>query len=167
MCLWLLCCAALLSACASPPKTLTLADRFHAEGAASGSDSFAPHFAAIRNGRREDAVRLIAPVTIRTRLAGLAGDYRLDALATQVFNIGDGLQLDVDVVSGGERKRVCERYFDAARKAADRSWIPLAAPFEIAGQADSYLEIRVSGGPRGDLVADWLALAGLRITKAR
>jgi hypothetical protein len=43
--------------------------------------------------------------------------------------------------------------------AADRSWIPISVPFGLGGGGDGVLKIAISGGPQGDLVADWLALA--------
>ncbi len=163
----LLCCAFFLSACAPPPAARTLADRFQLAGERSSSDAFIPHFSATRNGRREDAIRLVAPVAVRTGLGGLSGKYALEALVTPVFDIGDGLQLDIFIFSAGERRQACQRYFDPARNASDRQWIPLAVPFELAGQSDSYLEIQLSGGPQGDLTADWLALARMRISKVK
>ncbi len=49
----------------------------------------------------------------------------VELLATPVFNIGDGIQMDVFLVNGSNRNRICSRYFDAGRNAADRQWIAM------------------------------------------
>lgn len=108
---------------------------------------------------------LVAPLEIRASLAGLSGTHTLKLLATPVFNIGDGLQMDVLVGGAGALKQVYGRYFDAGRKAEDRDWIPLEIALDLSGAGDAYLEIRISGGPQGDLVADWLALAEVRLDR--
>jgi hypothetical protein len=159
-----LCAGIWLSGCASPHAVQTLADQFHVE-AGQDAASFASHFPVVRNGREEDAMRLIAPVAIQTSLSGLSGEFTLKMLAAPVFNLGDGFQMDVLVGGAGNRTQIYTRYFDAGRKAADRVWIPLEIPFELRGLADAYLEIRVSGGPQGDLVADWLALAEVHLAQ--
>lgn len=110
-------------------------------------------------------MRLIAPVAIQAGLPGLSGKFTLKLLAAPVFNLGDGFQMEVLVGGAGDRKQIYTRYLDAGRKAADREWIPLEIPFELRGLADAYLEIRVSGGPQGDLVADWLALAEVHLAQ--
>ncbi len=139
-----------------------LADLFQV---ASGElqESFAAHQEVIRNGRRKDAMRLIAPLRIRLDLDGLPRRFKLAMRVTPVFNIGDGMQLDFLVGNAGDRRRVAGRYFDAGRIAADRDWTLLDVPVDSMGAEDAYLEISLSGGPQGDLVADWLAIADLDI----
>jgi hypothetical protein len=104
---------------------------------------------------------LAAPVAISASLQGVSGKMKLVGLAAQVFNIGDGIQMEVVLVRAGMRQPLGSRYFDAARKAEDRDWIPIAMPLDLSEHDN--LEIRISAGPRGDLVADWLALSSLRL----
>lgn len=125
--------------------------------------SFRRHLAVVRRGKREDAAVLTAPITVRAALAGLSGTYELSCLAAPVFNIGDGLEMSIDLEDGSGRRTIFRRSFDSGRRAADRDWIPLRIPLELEGNEDSFLEITVSGGPQGDLVADWLALARLEL----
>jgi hypothetical protein len=89
----------------------------------------------------------------------------LEGWATPVFNIGDGIQLDLFLSRYGERHRVGERYFDSGRKAEDRDWVAIAFPLDL--RENDQLEISISGGPQGDLVADWLALSSLRLMKRK
>ena len=123
--------------------------------------NFDKHITVARKGQRRDAMVLVAPVAISASLRGASGKMRLEGLATQVFNIGDGIQMELFLVRGGTRQQLGSRCFDAARKAEDRDWIPIAFPLE-GSEADN-LEIRISGGSQGDLVADWLALSSLRL----
>jgi len=132
-------------------------------GAAEDGQSVRRHEWVVRHGRRLVTTTLLAPVAVRAGLAGLSGRFTLKLLAAPVFNIGDGIQLEVLVVGAGDTRPVCSRYFDAGRVAADRDWLRLEVPLDLSGAADSCLEIRVSAGPQGDLDADWLALAEMRI----
>ena len=150
--------------CARARSVPSLADRFRVEPGTHAPDSFAAHFEVTRGGRREDAMRLIAPVSVRAPLAGFGGKCTLRLLAAPVFNIGDGVQMDVIQESAGIPKTVYQRYFDAAREAGDRKWIPIEIPLELPEEVASVLWIRASGGSRGDLTADWLALAGLYVS---
>jgi hypothetical protein len=120
-----------------------------------------------RRGRRLDAAALVAPVAIRAKLTPVSGRFTLKLLASSLFNIGDGMLMEVFVGGPGTHRHICSRYFDAGRKAEDRDWIPLSVPLELSGHADTFVEIRVSAGPQGDLVADWLALAEARLDPER
>jgi hypothetical protein len=178
LCLFCMFYAALcVTGCALVPRAarpaageLDWADRFstgrEAAVAPGNSGSFQRHSFIKRNGQGKDAMVLVAPVAIKAALSGLAGRCRLQLQATPVFNIGDGLVMDIFVGSANERRQVFSRYLDAGRSAADRNWIPLEIELDVPGSDSPYLEIRASGGPQGDLVADWLALAALRITPA-
>jgi hypothetical protein len=139
-----------------------LADRFRVESAAP-PEAFAAHQEVTRSGHRKDAMRLIAPLRIRLSLGEMPQTFKLTMQVTPVFNIGDGMQLDFLVGKSGESHPVAGRYFDAARIAADRAWVPMEVTVDSGGEAGAYLEIRLSGGPQGDLVADWLAIADLRV----
>ena len=66
--------------------------------------------------------------------------------------------------AAGERM-VYTRYFDAGRRAEDREWIPLSIPLDVRDGSGTELIIRLSAGPQGDLVADWLALTSVRLTQ--
>lgn len=148
----------------SDQSAVDLADRFSAP---ENGDSLRRHVQVQRRGRREDATVLIAPVTVRAGLSGLSGKLTLSFLAAPVFNVGDGMQMDVFLVSAGIPRPVYSRYFDAGRKAEDRDWIPVAVSLDLPKAGEVYLEIHVSGGPQGDLVADWLALAEARLARER
>jgi len=156
--------APLSCAALSAPEEVDLAARFSTDGQ---TDLLRHHVFVIRKGRRADATVLIAPVTIRASLAGLSGRFMLSLTAAPAFNIGDGMQMDVTLLEEGERRPLYSRYFDAGRKAGDREWIPIEVPLALSGSGDVYLEIKVSGGPQGDMVADWLAFAEAVIVRAK
>ena len=141
-----------------------LADRF-AVIAPSAEKSFDRHFMVVRRGKRMDSMLLVAPVTIHAPLAGSEPNTMFECLATPVFNVGDGMRLDVLLKTGGSERLLFTRYFDAARRAEDRDWIPLSIPLAAPGVSASELVMRLSGGPNGDLTADWLALASVRLTQ--
>jgi hypothetical protein len=119
----------------------------------------------VRNGLHKDALILVAPVSVRASLRGSSGRMMLVGLATPMFNVGDGIQMDLYLSGAGERRLIGNRYFDSGRRAEDRNWIPIAFPVDL-GQEDQ-LEIKISAGPQGDLVADWLALSSLRLMQKK
>lgn len=155
-----------LIGCAPGETAQTLADRFYRVSGDEAGGSFERHASVRRDGTSADAMTLVAPVAIRAGLAGISGRFTLRLLAAPVFNVGDGMQLNVILGEAGVRQPVSSRYFDAGRREADRHWATLEVPLELRGSADTYLEIRLSGGPQGDLVADWLALADARLDPA-
>ncbi len=166
LCVAMLVCASAPWFCAaqSVPEVMDLAARFQSEGQ---RDLLRQHVSVTRKGRRMDATVLIAPVTVRASLAGLSGRFILKLTAAPAFNIGDGMQMDLTLSDAGERRPVYARYFDAGRKAGDREWIPIEVPLALSGSGDVYLEIKISGGPQGDMVADWLAFAEVVLVRAR
>ncbi len=153
----------LFSACAPGSPRRVLADRFNQVAGQGSGGSFERHSAVMRGGLREDAMTLVAPVVVRAGIGALSGRFTLRMMGAPVFNIGDGMQFDVMLKGAGSEQQVFSRYFDAGRKLADRNWAPLAVPLDLKGTADEYIEFRLSGGPQGDLVADWLALAEVRL----
>jgi hypothetical protein len=161
-----------LFGCGEPPGVETieisqsdLADCFSVISPRMDPDAreFYAHFPVMRRGHRKDAMVLIAPTAVHASLAGYAGPVKLIGSAAQVFNLGDGIQLDIFLQENGTKQRVYNRYFDAGRLAEDRDWISLSVPLELNSSTDNWLEIQVSGGPQGDYIADWLALNGVRI----
>ncbi len=156
------CCVAILMLC-SRGAGADLLSRFELVPGAGDAGSFQRHGIAVRHGRRLQAMVLVAPTSVRAPLAGLAGEITLECLATPVFNIGDGIALAVVLRTGAGERLVYSRYFDAARRAEDRDWVPLSIPLELPETSPSELIITVSGGPQGDLVADWLALASISV----
>jgi hypothetical protein len=110
-----------------------------------------------------DSMLMIAPLTVRADMSGIAGSYVLECLATQVFNTGDGIQMDIYLAGPGGRRKIYSHYFDAGRRAEDRDWIPLSVPLMLGRGLDSRLEIEASPGPQGDLSSDWLALSAIRL----
>jgi hypothetical protein len=127
-----------------------------------GSKTLDRHVEVIRKGLKREAFILVAPAVIRASLQGALKEMTLHCLAAPVFDVGDGIQMSVFLKRAGDRIPVGNRYFDPGRKADDRNWIPTAIPLSIS-QGDQ-LEIEVSAGPQGDLVADWLALSSVRLT---
>ncbi len=106
---------------------------------------------------------LIAPVTIKAGVDGRSGNFTLEAWCSQVFNTGDGIEMDIYLASRGERRKIYSRYFDAGRRAEDRGWIPINVPLILAPVQDARIEIEASAGPQGDLTGDWLALSSVRL----
>ena len=127
--------------------------------------NFKEELGVVRKGMRKNAMVLVAPASVRASLKGASGPMMLEGWATPVFNVGDGLEMDMFVRRAGEPRLVGSRYFDAGRKFEDRDWIPIAFPLDL-GQ-DDQLEIDVSAGPQGDLAADWLALSSLRLAQRK
>jgi hypothetical protein len=142
-----------------------LTDRFSliSPRAEPGEKEFDAHFEVYRNGQRRDSMILTAPAAIHASLAGFSGNMLLEGLATPVFNVGDGIQMDIFLRRNGTGKLIYNRYFDAGRRAEDRDWIPLSIPLELGISGDNWLEIRVSAGPQGNYTADWLALNAMHI----
>jgi hypothetical protein len=152
------------------PSFLDLTGRFFAPGArlkGSGTGTFDPHYPVGRKGQRRDTMLLIAPVTAKAEVGGIAGSYFLEALCTQVFNTGDGIQMEVYLTEGSERRRIYSRYFDAGRRAEDRDWVPVSVPLILGKARDSQVEIEASAGPQGDLTSDWLALSSVRLVPGK
>jgi len=130
----------------------------------STAGSFQRDATVTRKGKSLEALVMIAPIRLRAPLDGTMENICLEGLATPVFNIGDGFQLDF-LLATDEKSRVIEsRFFDPGRRREDREWIPFSVPLNRRG-GEEWLEVRVSSGPQGDLVADWLAIAELRLSK--
>jgi hypothetical protein len=115
----------------------------------------------VRKGVKRKSIVLVAQSVIRLSLQGASGKRELKFWASPVFDVGDGIQLNLFLRRGGERITVGGRYFDSARKSEDRDWIAIEVPLEI--REEDQLEIEVSPGPQGESTADWLALADLRL----
>ncbi len=147
-------------------RGLDLTDRFYAPGAAlkgAGSGTFDRHYDVVRKGRKMDSLLLIAPVKAVVDIKNLAGTYLLEGWFTQVFNTGDGIQMDIYQVAEGQRRNIYSRYVDAGRCGQDRDWIAFQVPLSLESGQSTRIEIAASGGPQGDLVADWLAVSSLRL----
>jgi hypothetical protein len=128
---------------------------------AGAPDNFQRHLDVIRKGERKDAINLVAPAAIRASLQGATGKWILKFWAAPVFDVGDGIQMNIFVLRAGNRVPAGSRYFDPGRRAEDRNWIPIAIPLEA--QPGDQMEIEVSAGPQGDFTADWLALSSLKL----
>ena len=156
----------LIAGCASARRDTEagLADSFEAVGRPSSPrDALMRHLPVVRRGLRKDAMVLVAPLAVRTPLGARSGPVVFQSLVAPVFNVGDGLHLEIYHVSAGEARQIYGRTIDAARRYEDRQWLPLEVPIEAGRGTEESLEIRVSGGSRGDLVGDWLALAEMRL----
>lgn len=138
---------------------LSLMDRLAPVDSGQTDEHFKQGQPVIRKGLKRNALVVVAPICIHASLQGISGKVTLRGLATQVFNTGDGIQLNIFLRRNGTRYRVGSRYFDSGKKAEDRAWVPIEVPLAI-GQED-WLEMEISAGPQGNLVADWLALSSL------
>lgn len=117
----------------------------------------------IRRGRRMESVVLVAPATMRASLKGTAGAATLVVRVAPVFNIGDGIRMDIFIRRSGVRIWIGGCYFDPGKVAADRDWKLMTLPMET--RADDELEIEASPGPQGESTADWLAIASVRLAR--
>jgi hypothetical protein len=96
-------------------------------------------------------------------LAGISGPVSLRGWVAAVFNIGDGIQMEMKLMDSNRQLDLYSRRFDPARSSADRDWTPVDIDFNLEAGKTWDLEMTVSAGPQGDLVADWLALADLHV----
>ena len=149
---------------ADPDLTIDLSGRFSAVDRGS-SKNFEKQKDVVRKGHRRESLVLIAPAVIRASLSGISGRTTLQYLAAPVFDVGDGFLMTVFLRRAGARHRIGDRYFDPGRKVEDRDWIPIAIPLEV--QQGDQLEIEASGGPQGDLTADWLALSDPKLVAGK
>jgi hypothetical protein len=137
----------------SAPGVRDILDLFdsvdHHAAAPGTSGSIERHANVTRGGRLREALVLVAPVTVRADLAAITGRYLLTLQASPVFNIGDGMQMDVWMESAGNRRKVLQRYFDAGRSLADRHWVSLEIALDLSGVPAQYIEIQVTGGRKG------------------
>jgi hypothetical protein len=157
----------------NPVQYLDLSDMLRLEPALSaqggGEEAFRKHILVTRKGETKSAVVLIAPVAVSASVPGLAGAAILECMTAPVFNVGDGFQLVITLSTKGKRETLYGRYYDPGRNADDRAWIALSVPLNLGRAGDAQLGFQLSGGPQGDLVADWLAIASARLvqTEAR
>ena len=148
-------------------QVLNLMDRLSPADSIQQDEQFRRNQQVIRKGSRRRALIILAPLRIQASLQGVSGNATLKGWATQVYNIGDGLQMNLFLRRGGTRSQIGSRYFDSGKKAEDRDWIPLEFPLEIGEGEENWLEIEISAGPQGDLVADWFALSSLSLLKSK
>jgi hypothetical protein len=146
-------------------EVIDLTGRFSPVNPDISDPHFERHVHATRNGMRRDALILIAPVSIRATLQGVSGKVMLQGWATPVFNIGDGIQMNLFLIHAGTSRHIGSRYFDPGRNANDRNWIPIEVPLKLS--EEDQLEIEISAGPQGNLTGDWLALSSLCLTKGK
>jgi hypothetical protein len=129
-----------------------------------GQPEFPPRFLPVtRRGKRRDALVVIAPSTVKIALRGISGAVSLRGWIAPVFNVGDGVRLEVKLTDSRDPQTLHSRRVDPARSAADRDWIPLNLDLSLDRGGVCDLEITVSAGPQGDLVGDWLALADWQV----
>jgi hypothetical protein len=156
--------AGALSGCrrgsSSADPALNLTERIHLVNAKAGQ-ILEKHRIMARNGRERDCIMLVAPMVVQAALYGAEGKRTLEFLAAPVFNIGDGVLLNVYLERAGSRISAGSRYFDPARKAEDRRWTSVAIPVQV--EEGDQLQIEVAAGPQGDLTADWIGLNSIRL----
>ncbi|MBM3789690.1 MAG: hypothetical protein FJW35_04975 [Acidobacteria bacterium] len=132
----------------------------------SGDGEFHRGMRVARRGTVRPSLVLAAPAQIALQWKGAAGRLRVRCWAAPVFNIGDGCLLSVTWVGDDRTLSAFSRYFDAARNEADREWSRLDFLVEMGGRPDGELVFELTGGPEGDLTADWMAFADLTVVPA-
>jgi hypothetical protein len=141
--------------------TLDLMSKFETVNSSPSVTRFHRNFPVIRNGERRDTLTVVAPLTIRTYLHDVSTQMTLEGFVAPVFNIGDGIQMQICLKRGRRLRLVASGYFDPGRNAEDRKWVPIKIP--LNPEEGDQLEIQVTPGPQGDSVADWLAFSCLRL----
>jgi hypothetical protein len=121
-------------------------------------------FPLVRAGERHAGVALIAPARLSVPVGASRGAFDFHCLAAPVYNVGDGTKLEIYREGREGRRKLFERYFDAARRSEDRRWTTISVPLDV-GDAGVQIVLVVSGGARGDMVADWLAIAEPRLSR--
>ena len=119
-----------------------------------------------RAGSKKKAMVLVAPASAKAPLGGDSGRIELQLEAVPVFNVGDGIQMEIWLLDDGPPARICSRYFDPGRRFEDRRWTPVKVEMNVH-RKDAQLEIRVSAGPEGNLTGDWLAFADVSISRKK
>ncbi len=147
------------------PTLYDLMERFAPVDSASSESQFRKHMLVIRKGVRKDALVAVSPVIIRAPLQGVSGQMVLQGFAAPVFNIGDGIQMNIFLRYAGISRPISSRYFDPGRKIEDREWIPIEIPLTLS--EGEQLEIQAVAGPRGDSTADWLALSSMQLASKK
>jgi hypothetical protein len=142
-------------------SSVRLEDRFAPAGA-EPPENFQKQKMVTRKGQTRESLILTAPAVIQASLRGVSGRRTLRLVAAPVYDVGDGVLMTVSLKRGDARVPVESRYFDPARKARDRDWISMTIPLDV--QPEDKLEIEITGGPQGDLTADWLALGSVQVS---
>lgn len=155
----------LATGCSRPPSPSPagLLEQFALASQVAERSSLKYPFVVYRAGLKKNAMVLVAPIKVKAPLEGLQGRIELQLLVVPVFNVGDGIQMDIWLHDQGSSVKVCSRYFDPGRRFEDRRWLPLTVPMDVR-RKDAQFEIDISGGPEGSLTGDWLAFADMRIS---
>lgn len=120
-------------------------------------------FTMVRAGERRNGVALIAPVRISVPVNSTRGSFEFKCFAAPVYNIGDGVTLEILWEDRSGARSLLRRRFDAARRSEDRRWAEISVPVRI--EEGGRIVFAASAGPGGDLVADWVAVAEPRIVE--
>ena len=151
--------------CAHAPRPAPggLLERFVPAMLGADRASFRAPVSVDRAGGKKISMVLVAPSAAKASLEGFRGRIELHFMAVPVFNVGDGIQMDIWLLDEGPPVQICSRYFDPGRRFEDRRWRPVTIAMDVR-RTDAQLEIRIAGGPEGNLTGDWLAFADLRIS---
>jgi hypothetical protein len=139
-------------------------ERFVPAKQAAGRSSLLNPIVLDRAGSKRRAMVLVAPASAIAPLGGDSGRIELQLEAVPVFNVGDGIQMEIWLRDDGPPVRICSRYFDPGRRFEDRRWTSVTVEMNVH-RNDAQLEIRVSAGPEGNLTGDWLAFADVSISR--
>jgi len=119
-------------------------------------------FTMVRAGERRRGVALIAPVKLSVPVNETHGLFEFRCFAAAVYNVGDGVTLEILWEDSSGARRLIERRFDAARRREDRRWAEISVPLKIEGRG--HIVFAASAGASGDLVADWVTVAQPRVS---
>lgn len=149
---------------ARPPAPAGLLERFAPAMKVTNRSFFMNPVVVDRAGSKKRAMVLVAPAAASAPLEGPVGRIRLQLEIVPVFNVGDGILMEIWLRDSEPPVRVCSRYFNPGRRFEDRRWTPVTVDMNVH-RGDAQLEIRVSAGPGGNLTGDWLAFADLHISR--
>ncbi len=156
----------LVTGCSHTPRPSPngLLERFVPLMNTAGRSHFRNPVVIDRAGSKRTAMVLVAPAAVRAPLESMPGRIEFSLEVVPVFNVGDGVQMEIWLREGVASSRVYSRYFDPGWRFEDRRWTPVTVAMDVHCR-DAQVEIRVSGGPEGNLTGDWLAFADLRISR--
>jgi len=146
------------------PAPANLLERFVPVMQVAGRGSYQNPIVVDRAGSKKVAMVLVAPAAAKASLEGWRGPVELQLMVVPVFNVGDGIQMEIWLRDDELATRVYGRCFDPACRFEDRRWTPVVVAMDVH-RKDAQLEIRVTGGPVGNLTGDWLAFADARISR--
>lgn len=151
-----------LNACSSiskqPAKTgFTILEAAADQGLGPASEQRPFFYTFSRGGIRRQALVLIPGVVFEAPMKALGSAPKISLWVGMPFQMGDGAELIVESISeSGSSGEIVRLFLDPIHRRQDRQWqrLEIRVPSETR-----LLRWRVSPGPAGDAVADWVGLA--------